>query len=573
MLVFAVFALWLGIRGAMAYNRLSALQSAASRIRTDGKSLDFKALSMDLRNFQDQARSARGLTSDPIWGLATHVPFLGSDARAARQTSAVLDDLATSVQPLADLLPGLQPSRLATSSGSINVSALTGLGPAVTKVSAAVDRARESLALVDTGGVIGTLSHGINRLKDALNRAQGTLEGAGPVFSVLPAMLGSEGQRRWFVGLENLAEARATGGFLGGYAVVTTYKGAIKLSMAAASNQGLTASPIPTTSLPSGLLNMWGSDLAQWNGLNLSPHFPYTGSLVVDGWKARGGGALDGVLFIDQPTMSALLAGTGPVVVRGVTLNSTNVEAFLTSGLYASFPNVADKDAVAVELVQAVFGRLSAGQFNLITLLKALRAPVADGGVLGYSAHSYEEQALAGVSLGGVLPDAPGPTAMAVINNGSGNKMERYLKVGVDYVQGDCASPVRTGDIAVTLTNVAPSSGLPPYVTQRNDLLAGQPRPPAGSTREILDVYGPVGSTAVAVSLDGAAAAFSIGVDRRHPTWRVDVELAPGQTRTVEVQFLQQLEPSSGNLTPVILAQPMVIPQSLHVEPGRPCSP
>jgi len=62
-------------------------------------------------------------------------------------------------------------------------------------------------------------------------------------------------------------------------------------------------------------------------------------------------------------------------------------------------------------------------------------------------------------------------------------------------------------------------------------------------------------------------------VDRRHPTWRVDVELAPGQTRTVEVQFLQQLEPSSANLMPVILAQPMVIPQSLHVEPGRPCSP
>jgi len=573
LLVPVLVVLWLGVRGAMAYGRLSAIQTTATRVRVDAKALDFTALSADLRDFRDQAGAAHELTGDPVWGLLTHVPLIGSDASAARQTSQVLDSLGAASAPLAAILPRLTPASLKAPDGRINVASLRSVGPALVAVSDAVGEARRSLAQIDTRGVIGRLSHGITQLRSALDGVAGPLRGAAPVVSALPGMLGADGQRSWFVGLENLAEARGTGGFLGGFAVITANNGMIKLSQAQASNQGLTASPIPTAFLPRGLLNMWGSDLAQWNGLNLSPHFPYTGSLVAAGWAARSGAALDGVLFIDQPTISALLAGTGPITVRGVTLDASNVEEFLTTGLYARFPNVGDKDAVVLELVRGVFAKVSVGQFNLVTLLKALRGPAADGGVLAYSTHAQEEVSLAGVSLGGGLPEAPGPTAMAVINNGSGNKMERYLNVGVDYVQGDCAGPVRTGDIAVTLTNLAPSSGLPGYVTQRNDLLPGQPRPPVGSTREILDVYGPVGSTAVAVSLDGQAAAFSIGVDRRHPTWRVDVELAPGQTRTVEVQFLQQLEPSSANLMPVILAQPMVIPQSLHVEPGRPCSP
>ena len=569
----AILALWLGIRGFMAYGRLSALEVTAGRIRTDAKSLDFKALSVDLQDLRDQAHSARGLTSDPIWGLATHIPVLGTDAAAARQTAAVLDDLAIATQPLAAVLPGLQPSDLKTSTGSINIAALQGIGPAVMRVSTAVDEARAALAQVDTG-VVGKLTRGITQLKDALNKVHGPLEGAGPVLSALPAMLGANGQRTWFVGLENLAEARGTGGFLGAYAVVTTDRGAIKLSQAAATNAVLLHARIPTASLPSGLLTMWGCpgtfcDLAQWNGLNLSPHFPYTGSLVVDGWKARGGGPVDGVLFIDQPAVAALLTGTGPVTVRGVTISSSNAEKFLTTDLYVRFPKVADKDAVVVELMRTVFGKLSAGHFNVVDMLKALRAPASNGGVLTYSAHLDEEKALAGVSIGGVLPDTPGPTATAVINNGSGNKMERYLKVGVDYVQGDCAGPVRTGDITVTLINTAPTSGLPSYVTARGDLnAAGKP---VGSTLELLDVYGPVGSAAVVVSLDGQTADFSVGVDRLHPTWRVDVELNPGQTRTVEVQFLQQLDPGTANGYPMVLAQPMVNPQAIRVEPGSAC--
>jgi hypothetical protein len=547
------------------------MQATATRVRTDAKALDFTALSADIRAFRDEASSAANLTSDPLWSLLTHVPLIGPNAKAVSWTSAVLDSLGRASEPLAATLPGLQPSKLKGPDGSFNLSALQGLGPAVVSVSSAVDQARASMAQIGTAGLIGKLSHGISQLKSALDSIQPPLHGAAPVLSVLPALLGADGQRTWFVGLENLAEARGTGGFMGGFALVTTDHGSIKLATAA-SISTLSRSRIPTSSLPAGLVNMWGSDLTEWAGLNLSPHFPYTGSLVVDGWKARGGVPLDGVVFLDQPTVAALLTGTGPVTVRGTTISSSNVVQFLTKDVYARYPNVADKDAVAIELVRAVFARLSAGQFDLVKTLKALRGPAGDGGVLAYSTRPNEEAALANVSLGGVLPDTPGPTAMAVINNGSGNKLERYLKVAVDYVQGDCVSPVRTGDITVVMTNTAPRAGLPAYVTERNDLLPGQARPPLGSTREILDVYGPVDSTVVGVSLDGLAADFSIGVDRQHPTWRIDVEINPGQTRTIDVQFLQQVDPQTSGLYPQVLAQPMVNPQTIRVEPGGACT-
>jgi hypothetical protein len=399
------------------------------------------------------------------------------------------------------------------------------------------------------------------------------LRSAASTVPLLAPLLGSDGPRTWFVALENLTEARGTGGFVGAYAVLHTDAGRVSLVKAGPDTDLVSGPPIPTGNLPSEFQQLWGRDAAEWAGLNLSPHFPYTGQLVVDGWAARGGGHLDGVVALDQRVVAALLAGTGPVTVRGVTVDVANAFAFLTTGIYARFPVVPVKNAVVTELVTTVFERLSTGQVSLPALVKALRGPVSEGRFLVYSTHPDEQRRLAALAVGGVLPDVPGPFAMAVVNNGAGNKLDAYTSVKVDYLQGTCFGSVRTSTIHVTLHNGAPKSGLPAYVRGRSDLPADQQaRAPQGSTKLLLYVYGPIDSANGLTTLDGQELPVTEGLERGHTVWRVDVVLNPGQTRAVDVQLIENVDPAAPVTAPTVGVQPMAIPQQVKAEVGPPCS-
>jgi hypothetical protein len=180
-----------------------------------------------------------------------------------------------------------------------------------------------------------------------------------------------------------------------------------------------------------------------------------------------------------------------------------------------------------------------------------------------WSADPDEESKLAALTIGGALPDTLGPFAMAVVNNGGGNKLDAYLHMATAYDPGSCDQNVRLGHIRVTLANTAAASGLPPYVSVRSDLVQERkPNPTVGSTRLIVDVYGPVGATSPLANLDGDAVATTTGLDRNHPVWRVILDINPGQTRTLDVLVTDPVtdDPATASPRPTVLAQPMAIP-------------
>jgi hypothetical protein len=330
---------------------------------------------------------------------------------------------------------------------------------------------------------------------------------------------------------------------------------------------------------PESLRDLWGADLSEWAGLNLSPHFPWTGQLVTAGWRRGHPSApLNYVVGVDQGMVAGMLAGTGPVTVRGVRLDSRNVQGFLSRGIYARFSNPLDVDAVTAELVQQVFARLTAGKIDLPAMVTAMRAPLREGRLQVWSADPDEQQQLETLSIGGALPEDPGAFAMAVINNGGGNKLDAYLKVRTTYDPGPCAQQVRVGRISVQLENDAPRSGLPAYVTPRSDLIElrrlGKPAPRAvvGSNKILLDVYGPVGAQAALTTLDGKPLSPTTGLDRAHTVWRVEVPIDPGQRRTIEIVLTQPVPAVSAQTRADVRTQPMVLPATITAARLQPCS-
>jgi hypothetical protein len=388
-------------------------------------------------------------------------------------------------------------------------------------------------------------------------------------------MLGAHGPRSFVILLEQDSEARGTGGLVGSFAVVRTNQGKLSLVQAQSRNVLDAGAPIPATGLPEELQSLWGSDLHEWAGLNLSPHFPYTGQLVASGWAAQGRTPkVDYVVGMDANAVAALLAGTGPVEADGITLDSANAAQVLSRDIYSRFTDPLRIDRVTADLVHQMFGRIATGRFSPAPIVTAIAEPVRQRRITVWAADPTVQATLETLAVGGAIPDTPGPFAMAVVNNGGGNKLDAYLTVNTDYNPGTCDQNVRLGHITVTLTSTAPRQGLPSYVTARSDLAAAhEPNPVVGSNRLIVDVYGPVGATSPMASLDDEDVPVTTGVDRNHPVWRVIVTIDPGQTRTLDVLVLDPVvdEIAATAPDPIVVTQPMVIPATRNTPP-RPAS-
>ena len=68
----------------------------------------------------------------------------------------------------------------------------------------------------------------------------------------------------------------------------------------------------------------------------------------------------------------------------------------------------------------------------------------------------------------GALPSGAPPFAGVVLNNAAAGKLDYYLRRSLTYARTGCG-PTRDVVATIDLTNTAPATGLPPYVTDRLD--------------------------------------------------------------------------------------------------------
>ncbi len=393
----------------------------------------------------------------------------------------------------------------------------------------------------------------IDKLTPSLDDAQTLIGQVEPLVSILPIVLSGDSERTWFVALQNLAEARGTGGIIGAYAILNIDDGAVKMTKSG-SDRDLVPTRAPLTGIPAGYQQIWGTTPYDIRSVNVSPNFPITGQFVQNEWKAVSGQDLDGVLAIGQGTVQYMLAATGPITIDGETVTAKNVVQFLSLGVYQKYPDATDKNAFVGKLVGQIFTRLQNGQFDLESLLSATAATPTSDRLLAWSNHADVEKQITAAGFDGSVPTAYGPTTAVAVNNGGGNKLEQFLHMSVDYSLGTCKSDyLRAGTMTISLTNSAPTSGLPAYVTPRLD----GAHAPVGSNLELVSVYAPVNSGHTTATLDSKAVSGYAGVEDVLSLYVFPVELNPGQTRKLIVRWD---EPTAGpSVVDVLGSRPSVI--------------
>lgn len=562
----AAVAVAVAVAGYLAWTGVAA-RSHLERARTEVQAVQSSLANADvggaqahLHRVQVHTRQARRMTSGPVWRLAGAVPVAGRSARSAAGIAAVTDDVAHRVLPP---VLGSAEELTAAATGSrpdLHVRALARVAPPLQGAAEQASRARSAVAALPDRFVAGSVVRARAALLADLDlRLVPQVRAMAQASDVVPAMLGAQRPRRYFVALQNTAEARGTGGLLGVYALVVAEQGALRIERLGDVNE-LLPHRGPGVDLGVEHATRYGvyGQASPWLSANLSPHFPSAGRAWSQLWQHKTGHRVDGVVAVDAAVLDHLLTATGPVdLPDGTALVAGQAVTLTQEDAYRRYPDLRARKQFLNGLVEAVFGRLSEGRYQPGPLLTAAGQAVREGRVKVYSVHPDEQRVLEGSSVGGALPVTTRPFVLATVNNAFGNKLDHYLDRRVDYALGACSGASRDSRVSVRLRNTAPR-GLVDYVTGQVEAGRRGRAYPEAHHRVLLSVFTTSGARLRAATLDGQRTTVRSSTERGHPVFDLYVDLPRGVERVLVLDLVEPV----GREQPIVAHQPLVRPQT-----------
>lgn len=277
---------------------------------------------------------------------------------------------------------------------------------------------------------------------------------------VFPLMLHAQSLREkehWFIGFQNLAEARSTGGMISNYAILQLEPDGWEILESGTNLDLLANVPLRPSNLYKGAFEVIGANPRDWRDINSIPESELILESIRSAWAARKGYQIDGVLFVGQGLAAQLIAATGEINWRGEMLDATDLFEFLSGDFYEYESN---KEARTrdLELIfdQAVTGLERSG-VNLKSLATYL-TKASDGDWL----QVYSSNPGLAKAIEGGKPALSKPEVKISINNVGANKLDRY-----SFVTTSVCSPAQQGELTLSIEfeNRSPRSGLPPHVS------------------------------------------------------------------------------------------------------------
>jgi hypothetical protein len=459
--------------------------------------------------------SARDALDSPWFAAALALPYVASNVRAARVLSEVGVDLASAG---ASVAAAADPDRLSVVDGRLPLAAVRSLVPRLARGAAALDRAAARLrGLRADPYLAGPVRDVVDKVDRELVRARREVGNASLAASLASAILGGRGDRSYLLVMQNPAEDRATGGFIGSYSVVTARDGQLSVGpvlRTATWNNTIRAVGDVKLRMPLDYALRYARFQPATNlqNVNLSPDFPTVGEVLGQLAPQAGAGEVDGVFAVDPLGLAALLRLTGPVQVESWPdpIDASDVVRVTLSEAYSAYASTPDRADFLGDVARAAVDKASSRNLGTpAELAKVLGAAAHDGHIV-LSFERPAEQRLAERLGVGMQMDPVRSDAVAVTtSNAAGNKIDYYQHRSIDYQIALAPDIHRTAArasavLSTKLTNDAPDRGLPESVIGPSD-----PRFAAGENRAYVSLYSPMALGATTV--DGSAAALDVG--------------------------------------------------------------
>ncbi|MCW2543178.1 MAG: arsenical pump rane protein, partial [Frankiales bacterium] len=219
---------WSSWRAWQVRSDLLTAQEAAATVQSQlgGGQLDLALEALPpLRSQLDRAANR---TRGPLWGASERIPLLGANFRAVRRVADSAQIIGAEVLPAAaDALTAARRDPLLRD-GKVDLAALDRVRLVLAPAQLAMARA-DDLVSEHAGHLLPPVASGLNDARHTTAHLAETLRSASRGLALAPDMLGRGGARHYLVAVQNDAEARATGGLVGAFAIISADHGAIHL--------------------------------------------------------------------------------------------------------------------------------------------------------------------------------------------------------------------------------------------------------------------------------------------------------------------------------------------------------
>ena len=557
LLVVVAFAGWLAFEAQSAKSNLEEARAAAQQAREALLKGNAEDTAQHVDAASSHAQAARDATHSVPWTIASVVPWLGSPFKTGQQISDVVLGLTTDVlQPSAQVAAALSPDRL-LEGGRVNMQLLRDAAPKLSEISDSATRLDADAKAISAPTYLAAIGDARAQLQTQTSDVTGLLQNTNLAAKLAPSMLGGDGPRTYFMGFQTNAEARGTGGLLGGFGILRFDNGVPTVD-ALGPNTELDK-PFTPISLGIEFDQQYGFQRPSTDlrNSNLSAHFPYAAQIWKSMWAQQSGTNVDGAIAIDPVALSYILGAVGPVTMPdGEVITKDNIVELTESTLYTRYPTdqVARKQYLQ-DVANEVVRKMTAGVESPRQLLEALGKAVGEGRIAVWSASPADQKLLEETPLAHVVPDDAAPFAGVVINNLGGNKLDYYLRRSISYSADGCDGDTRKSTVTVRVSNTAPAEGLPDYV-------AGSPGipfnpefllPPATNVISVA-LLATKNAQLAGVTANGEKVRAFNGSDRGHPLYEAQFYMPAGQT--LEIQFSLS-EPTSPG-APRVPVQPLI---------------
>lgn len=549
-------AAWLAHRTDQVRSELTAAVSLVPQLKSQLMESDAVAARGTLDRLETHTAAARSVVADPIWKAASALPWIGPNFSAITEVSLSSADLVDrAAEPMLRVFKSLDWKSLTPVDGKINVRTLAESSSSIVSIANTVDLTHSRLAAINPDSLLPDIAGPLRGATDTLNELRGTLSLAADTSRLLPTMLGSGEPRNYLVLVQNNAEVRATGGLPGALATLRTDDGAISLTaQSSGSSMGKFDPPVDVDPAQG---QIYTDRLGSYIGdVNLTPDFPTVARSAKAMWEKRHGTKIDGVIALDPVVLAHILDASGPMPAPASPgadglpqmLTGSNVVKTLLSDVYTNIESNELQDAYFASVSQVIFKGLASGRVPGQRLIEALGRSVAEDRLLIWSSNKEEQRFLGTTTLGGAIsgPNAAGTSFGVYFNDGTGAKMDYYVKRVVDLAAMCEVGGFSEAKLRVTLTNGAPSdaaTSLPATVTG-----GGLHGTPPGRVTSNVIVYGPAQSLVEGASVDGVSAPIGSFVHDQRPVGVIRTNLGPGQSTVIEFKFSKVIQNQSPTL-------------------------
>ncbi|PEG39898.1 hypothetical protein CRI77_15305 [Mycolicibacterium duvalii] len=548
---------WVAVGAFQAKSDLDQARSKAQAAKDALIEGNTEAASASADDALARAQSARDATHSFAWNIAAGIPWLGSPFEAGQQVTDVVLGLASDVlRPAADVGLAISPNRL-YSDGRVDVELLRSQESMLSELSANAKRLNGEAGAITNPRYVTLLRNARSQLQNQISAVTSLIENAALAARLVPSMMGADGPRSYFMAFQTNAEARGTGGLLGGYGILRFDDGVPSVDTLAPNTELRDAVGPIDLGVEFDQQYAYAQPFTDFRNSNLSPHFPYAAQIWKTMWAEQTGQDVDGVIAIDPVALSYILGAVGPVTMSdGEVISRENVVELTESTAYLRFPEdqVARKQYLQ-DIANAVVKKMTGPVRSPRQLLDALGQAVNERRIAVWSSVPEEQELLEQTPLAHALPGDESPYAAVVINNLGGNKLDYYLRTQIEYAADECEGETRASTVTVKLTNTVPDEPLPDYVAAAAglspELLIEVPR---GTNIASVRLFATKGAELSSAILNGERVPAILNTERGHPVFEVQVIIPPGQSADVSFQLS---EPTATG-KPRAPAQPLV---------------